>query len=337
MSSLSSTLCGLFLCLVMVCGVATSNDQLQVHREDTTKGDSSAELGDTASKKPSDFPILTGPYLGQSLPGVTPQVFAPGIVSTNRDEHSAVSISPDGSEIFYTDVSLKKYPVVMHARLQDGIWTKPKIAFFSGEFWDDGVTFSRDGTRLYISTRRPLKKSDPPRKDSDVWYMERTNSGWAEPQYFAGPINSSADDGGLTFAKNGTVYFGSYRPGGPGDCNIYCSKLVDGEYTLPQLLDDSVNIGLSNFGPCIAPDESYLIWGCIIDEEAGIDLYISFRTADGAWTRARSMGPAFNSSFISWCPGLSPDSQYLFYSTLNPEGNLDIYWVDAKYIEELRP
>jgi len=30
----------------------------------------------------SDFPKLTGPYLGQKPPGMTPEVFAPGIVST---------------------------------------------------------------------------------------------------------------------------------------------------------------------------------------------------------------------------------------------------------------
>lgn len=29
-----------------------------------------------------DFPVLKGPYLGQKPPGVKPEIFAPGIVST---------------------------------------------------------------------------------------------------------------------------------------------------------------------------------------------------------------------------------------------------------------
>jgi len=29
----------------------------------------------------SDFPILKGPYLGQKPPGMTPEIFAPGIIS----------------------------------------------------------------------------------------------------------------------------------------------------------------------------------------------------------------------------------------------------------------
>jgi hypothetical protein len=32
----------------------------------------------------SDFPHLKGPYLGQKPPGMTPEVFAPGIVSSKE-------------------------------------------------------------------------------------------------------------------------------------------------------------------------------------------------------------------------------------------------------------
>jgi hypothetical protein len=36
--------------------------------------------------KPNDFPKLTGPYLGQKPPGMKPEIFAPGIVSTGMYE-----------------------------------------------------------------------------------------------------------------------------------------------------------------------------------------------------------------------------------------------------------
>lgn len=35
----------------------------------------------TIKAQQSDFPKLTGPYLGQKPPGTTPEIFAPGIVS----------------------------------------------------------------------------------------------------------------------------------------------------------------------------------------------------------------------------------------------------------------
>ena len=46
-----------------------------------------------ASPEPQKFPWLTGPYLGQTLPGDELAVFAPGIVYL---DHGTVSVSPDG-------------------------------------------------------------------------------------------------------------------------------------------------------------------------------------------------------------------------------------------------
>ena len=35
-----------------------------------------------AQQKTKDFPVLKGPYLGQKPPGMNPEIFAPGIIST---------------------------------------------------------------------------------------------------------------------------------------------------------------------------------------------------------------------------------------------------------------
>jgi hypothetical protein len=43
----------------------------------------------------NNFPVLTGPYLGQTLPVNEPVIFAPGIVSYGGN-HSSLAISPDG-------------------------------------------------------------------------------------------------------------------------------------------------------------------------------------------------------------------------------------------------
>lgn len=36
----------------------------------------------TATKYKPDFPLLKGKYLGQKPPAMTPEIFAPGIIST---------------------------------------------------------------------------------------------------------------------------------------------------------------------------------------------------------------------------------------------------------------
>ena len=63
-------------------------------------------LGSTADGSEAGNPgvKLKGPYLGMKPPGKVPELFAPGIVSTLFHEHSFLSFSPDGSEIYWTTI-----------------------------------------------------------------------------------------------------------------------------------------------------------------------------------------------------------------------------------------
>ena len=64
----------------------------------------------------------------------------------------------------------------------------------------------------------------------------------------------------------------------------------------------------------------------------GKGLYISFKKEDGSWTQAKNIKPTINTN--GSLATLSPDGKYLFYNC-----NLDqnIYWLDAKIIEDLKP
>lgn len=53
-----------------------------------------------AQEKSEEFPILKGPYLGQKPPGVSPEIFAPGIISIDIMNHSTPVFSPDGKEVY---------------------------------------------------------------------------------------------------------------------------------------------------------------------------------------------------------------------------------------------
>jgi hypothetical protein len=71
----------------------------------------------------SEFPKLSGPYLGQTPPVNEPALFAPGIV--------CVAISPDGEEIYWSMViNIRK---IWFTKLENGRWTKPEMLFFCKE------------------------------------------------------------------------------------------------------------------------------------------------------------------------------------------------------------
>ncbi|MFX1513426.1 MAG: hypothetical protein ACFFCQ_12635, partial [Promethearchaeota archaeon] len=46
--------------------------------------------------------VLYGEYLGLTPPKITPEIFAPGIISTHHHEHSFPTFSPDGREVYWS-------------------------------------------------------------------------------------------------------------------------------------------------------------------------------------------------------------------------------------------
>src|SRR4029453_13739856 len=128
--------------------------------------------------------------------------------------------------------------------------------------------------------------------------------------------NSEASEWFPTVSKNGNLYFGSERPGGKGRCDLYCSKLVDGQYGSPKNLGEPINSGANEVEPFIAPDESYLIFaGTGLPESKGAyDLYVSLRRT-GTWTRRRHMGDKINSVGWDFSPKVSADGKWFFFTS----------------------
>ena len=148
------------------------------------------------------------------------------------------------------------------------------------------------------------------------------------------------DDWGIMrlTASTGSTYVFDDRKSGDG---MRISMMVDGKRQAPVRLPEHINSGEWTAHPFIASDESYLIW----DSEreggyGGSDLYISFRQTDGSWGPAINMGPQVNSDKDDFYGSVTPDGQFLMFdrtiSSAKDHTNVDIYWVDAQFIEDLR-
>ncbi len=101
-----------------------------------------------------EFPVLKGPYLGQKPPGLKPELFAPGIVSTGQDEATPV-FSPDGREFFYSaKTGPEKRLTIITSKIKEDVWTIPEIAHFSGKYYDAVSSISPDGNSLFFISLR---------------------------------------------------------------------------------------------------------------------------------------------------------------------------------------
>jgi hypothetical protein len=253
--------------------------------------------------------VLLGPYLGQKPPGITPEVFAPGIVSTGADEYG-LEVSLDGNEIIFA----RGGAIMLAARKSDGTWEPPAVAPFSGQHIDGEPCFSPDGRRTVFSSRRPLSSAKSGR---NIWVSEKTGGVWGTAVPFD-ELPWDKDIHAPSIAANGNVY----------EDGIIRFPFRHGKYGPAERLSPPVK-GLY---PFIAPDERLIV---VSDRPLGrmdADLFVSFRQRDGAWTRPVSLGNAVNSRDHEGNSFVTADGRYLFFSRKR-----DIYWVSAKVIEELRP
>ena len=93
-----------------------------------------------------------------------------------------------------------------------------------------------------------------------------------------------------------------------------------------------------NYSPCVAPDESYLLFSRSNTDipMRDVNLWVSFKGPDGSWGEPVKLAAPISGDKFDHCPKLSPDGEYLFYIS-DRAGRLQVYWVDASVIEAAKP
>jgi hypothetical protein len=297
----------------------------------------------------TEFPVLKGPYLGQKPPGLSPELFAPWIVSTGEDEATPV-FSPDGREFFYSaKMGPEKRLTIMASKVMAETWTKPEIAPFSGKYYDAVTSISPDGISLFFNSMRPQKENEPPFEAQNIWVIEKQGNEWRNPRMLPPPVNSDARELGGFLSKDGYFYFSTSREGEiSGKCRV---KVVNGEFTGIESLDSLYDFSMPCFEVARDPDEKFIVF-VSYDQADGygkFDLYASFKKDDNLWTIPRNLGDRINTPANEHFPSFSPDGKYMFFvsdritaeAQKRPDsptnGSSDIYWVSTKILEELRP
>jgi hypothetical protein len=267
--------------------------------------------------QPSDFPKLTGPYLGQKPPGTTPEIFCPGIVSLKEFVEFKGSFSPDGKEYYFYRHSLPDIiPTLYFTKLEKEYWTEPAPLQIAQGARTSHPCVSFDNRWLFFAWTFGQDQNRP----SGFYASARTDTGWSAPKYAGQGMYLTSDNSG----------------------RFYTTQSVWGDQPKHYLAEVTVSNGLftkyerlkinphyeNQTHPCIAPDGSFIIFDINVEDGS---LYVSFKDKDGKWGEAIDLT---RHGFESDCRGayISPDGKYLFFSY-----NEDIWWVDIQVIEKLRP
>jgi hypothetical protein len=300
-----------------------------------------------------------GPFLGQTAPGRTPALFAPGIVSTGLYERD-MAMAADGDELYFTIMG--GFSVILRCRRVQGRWEGPEVAPFSGGpvVMDAEPALSPDGKRLFFLSTRPKDGSAPKPGwvNQDLWVVDRLGEGWSQPRNLGAPVNSEEEEFYPSVTRDGTLYFTRGRDKGKVS-EVWRARWDGKGFSKAERLPEVINGAGPVFNACISPDERMLVF-CAADRKGSLgasDHWISFRSAEDTWTEPRNLGEPFNGPGLqAISPSFSGDGRYFFFATnrrLLPQkgprtyagiqqertqpgnGNADLWWVEAKVLEEM--
>lgn len=273
------------------------------------------------NQKDSNSSIINNPYFGQKPPGLLPEPFAPGIVATDNWESSGV-FTPDLQEFYF---------IREIGKTEEEKKMKFMVFQYKDNRWQDSIISKRVG--------QPFISPDGKTMHLGKNYMERTENGdWSAIKRLDSAM-SKFSIMRLTSSSKGTYVFDAM-----GEGVLRFSQITEGIRENPQLIEGEINGGTANAHPFIAPDESYIIWDSRRESGYGkSDLYVSFKK-DEKWSEAINLGNEINTAASENGAYVTPDGKYLLFNRsvgkVNPTNkyeDVNIFWVDAKIIETLRP
>lgn len=286
------------------------------------------------------------PYVGLEPPDGTPKLFAPTMVNTDAIEINTV-FNASFTELFFTRIMDGRF-VLHHAELVNDNWTTPRpIQMFANQEANSVAidpSITQDGNTMYflgISPEDRAKKAKP-----DIYRSQKINGTWQIAIKVGYPVSTDAyAESYPVVVADGSIYFTSDRPGSLGKRDIYRAQyLGDGKFDTPVNIGPEVNSEKNERSTYVSPDESFLITGNTYTDQKGFA--VSFKK-DNKWQTPVyfDLGTSVLKDWIYFCPYMSPDSRYFFFSRRYsdpPESGWkgatkgEVYWVDASGIFNLK-
>jgi hypothetical protein len=249
-----------------------------------------------------------------------------GPINTAGAEDSPF-VTPDGQTLYFWFNGDQSKDVQEQARdpltgiywckKVNGEWQEPERLFL--QYYDklglDGAPTVRGNTLWFASIREGNYRN------IDIWTAELVNGRWTHWANVGELLNKTYDLGELHVTADGNeIYYGSTRPGGKGQSDIWVTRRVNGQWQEPENVD-AVNTDGSEGQPFVSEDGNEL-W--FTRSTPGPTIYRSVKR-EGKWQE-----PELVVSHLSGEPTLDSNGNLYFThlrwdDTLNRVTEADIY------------
>jgi WD40-like Beta Propeller Repeat len=309
----------------------------------------------------------------QPVPGSQEIAMNMGSSINTQFREAEPSFTADGRTMYFNCYDADICVSHLIGTWEEGKWTTPKHlgAPISTGYFEVEPLVNATGDKLYFQSNRPARRLhgnpllSPFVTNSffiitylaeaklgvsifdgfglgDVWVSYKVNGVWSEPQNLNDvpgepSINTAFHDHCLSFSTDGNeAFWTSTRPGGFGGNDIWTSRRVSGQWTVPENLGPNVNGPGDEHHSMPTPDgKSLYVTTMREGDYGGEDNYITTRDAEGKWGALVNLGPLINGPDDDRCPASTPDGKvFLFDSTRsNGFGGMDIWWVYFKDVK----
>ena len=162
-------------------------------------------------------------------------------------------------------------------------------------------------------------------KNQDIWYSVKGADGkFGLAQNMGFPINNAANNFIITAMPDGnTLILGNkYTLEGNVTSGISKTEKRGDEWSFPDSLqiEDFYNFNVAG-SYAMSPSGKVLLMSLEREDSRGLqDLYVSFLTSSGTWSRPKNLGSTVNTAAAEITPFIASDEETLYFSTSGKPG-----------------
>ncbi|HEY2722250.1 MAG TPA: tetratricopeptide repeat protein, partial [Chitinophagaceae bacterium] len=165
------------------------------------------------------------------------------------------------------------------------------------------------------------------------------NHQYGHAKNISGSINEEPSKGAINISQDGEwlIFAGNFETKGFGNFDLYISYVTPQGWSEPINMGSGINSEFWESSPSLSPDKKTLYFSSNRPGGyGGKDLYVSYRGANGKWSKAENMGPLVNTKGDELAPFIHADNSTLYFTSdgLPGYGGSDLFMMRKKNATE---
>jgi len=262
----------------------------------------------------------TGTVLAAALAATAGAHPAPAPVTLG----TALSYATDDTPVFTRDGNtalfdrqIGAHKTVMIARRVRGVWQQPRVAPFSGRWFDQNPALAPDGSYLLFDSDRPVRPGGAAlvqsyfgrrQPGSNVWRVNRRGTRWGRPVWLGPVVNDGAFVDFPDVVGDGSLYVLKWDR---GMVHLFRSQYRHGRY-LPAVRVAIGDDSMPAHDPAVALDESFMVldYGRV---KGGLGRLCIVYRRPGGWSAPLDLGDRVNAD-LPWGARLAPGGRAVYFT-----------------------